>query len=330
MGVKWRWNRGWRTSHRWISGVLWVETLSTTRWTSRSSGTRAVDEVQEASELDGPVAFGHVGDDLARCHVERRVEVGGAASHVVMGAPFGEPRTQREHRCGAVERLDLGLLVDAEHEGRVGRVDVEAHDVADLVHEERVGRELEGLDQMRFQPEGPPDPRDRRLAHPGRLGHRAGRPVRGVSRRLLERLDDDQLHASSPVCAGHRAEVRRAIPRAARPGTSSAISSRCHERCQALLPPRCCSCRPPPTAQCDNAGRETAHSCVAGPSAQGWTALPRSTGGARGTDWALRLPSSLMTTRTRAREREFPTRSLFLTQITSRSCRENGRRIQTQ
>ena len=54
MGVKCRWNRGWRRSHFLISGVLWVETLSTTRWTS-SLGHAAVDEVQEVSELDGPV-----------------------------------------------------------------------------------------------------------------------------------------------------------------------------------------------------------------------------------------------------------------------------------
>ena len=24
VGVKCRWNRGWRSSHLWISGVLWV------------------------------------------------------------------------------------------------------------------------------------------------------------------------------------------------------------------------------------------------------------------------------------------------------------------
>lgn len=28
VGVKWRWNLGWRARQRWISGVLWVETLS--------------------------------------------------------------------------------------------------------------------------------------------------------------------------------------------------------------------------------------------------------------------------------------------------------------
>src|SRR3954449_10902833 len=39
VGVKWNWKRGWRTSQRWIAGVLWVEELSSTTWTASGSGT---------------------------------------------------------------------------------------------------------------------------------------------------------------------------------------------------------------------------------------------------------------------------------------------------
>jgi len=42
-------------------------------------------------------------------------------------------------------------------------VDVEPDDVAHLFHEEWIGRELEGVDQMWFQSERPPDPADGRL-----------------------------------------------------------------------------------------------------------------------------------------------------------------------
>jgi hypothetical protein len=35
-------------------------------------------------------------------------------------------------RC---ECLDLGLLIDAEHQGRIGRVHLEPDDVVDLLHE---------------------------------------------------------------------------------------------------------------------------------------------------------------------------------------------------
>jgi hypothetical protein len=50
---------------------------------------------------------------------------------------------QRQHRRRAVERLDLRLLVDAEHDRRLGRVEVEADDVSDLVDELRIRGELE-------------------------------------------------------------------------------------------------------------------------------------------------------------------------------------------
>ena len=85
-------------------------------------GHAAVDEVQELLELDGSVALGHVHDDLPRSHVERGVEVGGAAADVVVRGPLGEPGTQRQDRGGAVEGLNLGLLVHAQHKGSLGRL----------------------------------------------------------------------------------------------------------------------------------------------------------------------------------------------------------------
>jgi len=46
-------------------------------------------------------------------------------AYVVMGAPLWESRSQWQDRGGAIERLDLGLLIDAEDERSLGRVDVE-------------------------------------------------------------------------------------------------------------------------------------------------------------------------------------------------------------
>jgi hypothetical protein len=63
-------------------------------------------------------------------------------------AAFGQPGAQREHRLGAVESLDLGFLVHAQHKGAIGRVHVEPDDVAHLLDEQRIGRELEALDEV--------------------------------------------------------------------------------------------------------------------------------------------------------------------------------------
>jgi hypothetical protein len=56
------------------------------------------------------------------------------------------------------QRLVAHLLIHAQHDGTLGRVQIEPDDIADLVHEQRAGRELERLDAMRLQAKRPPDP----------------------------------------------------------------------------------------------------------------------------------------------------------------------------
>jgi hypothetical protein len=53
--------------------------------------------------------------------------------------------------------LNLALFVDAEHDGPVGRAQIEPDDVAHLLDEERIGRELERLRPVRLQGERAPD-----------------------------------------------------------------------------------------------------------------------------------------------------------------------------
>ena len=76
---------------------------------------------------------------------------------IVMAAPLDLARPHRQQWLAAVERLDLGLFIDAQHQGSVRRVDVEPDNVAHLVDKQRVGRQPEGLDAMRLQAEGAPD-----------------------------------------------------------------------------------------------------------------------------------------------------------------------------
>jgi hypothetical protein len=52
-------------------------------------------------------------------------------------------------RLSAAQGLDLGLLINAEHNGVGGRIDVEPDDVAHLGGELRIIGELEGTDSVR-------------------------------------------------------------------------------------------------------------------------------------------------------------------------------------
>jgi hypothetical protein len=157
-------------------------------------GHGLVDAGQELLELDRAVPRGHLGNHLAACHLQRRVQVGGAMAGVVVAAAPGDPSQQWQDRRGAVQRLDARLLVRAQHHRRIRRVQVQPDHVADLVDELRVGRQLPRLVQVGREPKRPPDPRDRRLAHASRPGHAARRPGRGVGRGLLQGLGDHLLH----------------------------------------------------------------------------------------------------------------------------------------
>lgn len=59
--------------------------------------------------------------------------------------------------------LDLGLLVRAEDHRTLGRVEVQTDDVVDLLHEQRIRRQLERIRQVGLEVELPPAPADRRL-----------------------------------------------------------------------------------------------------------------------------------------------------------------------
>jgi hypothetical protein len=75
-----------------------------------------------------------------RTRVQRRVQVDGAVTDVVMRHALRGAGQQREHRLGSVQSLHGGLLVSADDNGMIGRVHVEGDDVCDLVHEQGVAR----------------------------------------------------------------------------------------------------------------------------------------------------------------------------------------------
>jgi len=99
----------------------------------------AVEGLQEAQEGLVVVALHAAPRDLSRVHREGRQQAGGAVA-LVGGrqAPVGAG-AHRQLGLGAVERLDLALLIDADDEGVRRRVEVEAEDRRLLLLELGVG-----------------------------------------------------------------------------------------------------------------------------------------------------------------------------------------------
>ena len=86
----------------------------------------------------------------------------GSVARIVVGAPLDLARAHGQQRLGSIQRLDLALFVDAKNQRALRRRQVKADDVAHLLDERRIGRELEGLGAVRLEVEGFPDPMDRR------------------------------------------------------------------------------------------------------------------------------------------------------------------------
>jgi hypothetical protein len=78
-------------------------------------GHRAVDRGQEPAELSRPVTAVGLVHDLAGGHLQGGEQAGSAVAEVIVGAPLGQPRPQRQDWPGAVHGLHAGLVVHAQH-----------------------------------------------------------------------------------------------------------------------------------------------------------------------------------------------------------------------
>src|SRR2546427_8068475 len=155
---------------------------------------RVIDGAEKLAELYGAMAAMTPADDRARLDVQCREERCRAMARVVVSAAFHLARAHWQQRLRAIQGLDLRLLIGTQHEGAVRRIQVEADNIAHLLHEEWVLRVLEGFGPMRLQAEGAPDAADRALAQPTACRHRPGAPVRGLARFGLQRERHHLLH----------------------------------------------------------------------------------------------------------------------------------------
>lgn len=161
------------------------------------------DGVQKAHEFATPMAPVY----LASRDVQRREQRGRAVTHVIVRASLRHAGCQRQYGLRAIERLNLALLVHAQHHGLKRRIQVKPDDISHLVDEHRITGEFERFLPMRLQTKGTPHPRDRRLRQFHLTSHRAGAPVSRADRYGLKRLCNDRIDArviNRPRRAGPR------------------------------------------------------------------------------------------------------------------------------
>jgi hypothetical protein len=114
---------------------------------------------------------------LAGGHLQGGKQGGGAVPEVVVGAPRWPAGSHRAGWLGALQRLDLGLLVHAQHDRVCRRVKVQPDHVADLGLQLRVGGELERLGLPGFDVVLGPDPGDCAVADVQLVGQQSRGPM---------------------------------------------------------------------------------------------------------------------------------------------------------
>jgi hypothetical protein len=122
---------------------------------------RALDGVEEVDEFLMGMALHATAEDDAIERVEGGKQGGRAVALVVMRHGPALAGLERQTRLGAIERLDLGFLVDRQHHGMGRRMHIEADNVLDLFSEGGVGGALEGAYAVRLQAMLFPDALDR-------------------------------------------------------------------------------------------------------------------------------------------------------------------------
>jgi len=150
-----------------------------------SFGDLAIDRLEEREELGVAVAWEALADHRPAQHIERGEQGGGPVALVVVSHRPGAAFLHRQRRLGAIQRLDLRFLVHAQDHGLLRRVQIQPDDVDEFLLEPRVVGQLEGLDPMRLQPAGGPDPLHRRRR--SSFSSVSGRSRPGQSGRSSER-----------------------------------------------------------------------------------------------------------------------------------------------
>jgi len=87
-------------------------------------GGLSIDRPQELEKLGVAMAGQALADHRPAQHVERGEQGGGAVALVVVGHRARAALLHRERRLRAIQRLDLALLVHAQNDRVLGRVQV--------------------------------------------------------------------------------------------------------------------------------------------------------------------------------------------------------------
>ena len=188
-------------------------------------GHVGLDVSQEGQKLLMAMARFALGEHRPVGDVECGKQGGRAMADIVVSDALHVPEPHRQHRLGSVERLHLGFLIHAQHERMIRGIQVKPDDIAHLLDEEGVGRELETPGAMGLQPEEREVAVHGGLRQPGFGGQPLARTMGLALGFALELGVDearDSLLARAPRATGFQLAVQ--------PGDAAAAKARAPQR----------------------------------------------------------------------------------------------------
>src|SRR5437773_6864835 len=133
---------------------------------------------EERGELGRGVPRSCFAEHLPGLGVEGGIQRQGAVAKVLKAVPFCASRGQRQNRIFAIQGLDGGLFIYAEHRGMCRRVQIQPNNVGGLLLKIRIVRGHVALDAMRLESVLTPHPCHHHVADVQMRSEFARAPVR--------------------------------------------------------------------------------------------------------------------------------------------------------
>src|SRR5713226_1629315 len=140
----------------------------------------AVNFLKETDKLLMPMTRHTVTDNLTIEHAEGGKQRGRTVALIIVSHRPATALLHGQTRLGSIESLDLALLVNAQHQGFVWRIQVQTHDIGQLLHKVFVPAKLKSFDSMWLQVVPLPYALHSHMAQMLCLGHAARAPMRSM------------------------------------------------------------------------------------------------------------------------------------------------------
>ncbi len=152
-----------------------------------------VHPAQKAQELLVSVPLRALANNTPVKHAQCSKQCSRAIAFIVMSHPSRHSRTKRHHRARPIQRLNSALLVCAQSQRFVRRIQIQPNHILQLLDEMRVFAQSECLNQMRLQTIPSPYPGNGGLTNAMHGSHAARAPMCRLARSASHRRFHDRM-----------------------------------------------------------------------------------------------------------------------------------------